>query len=174
MAFLLMFCVPVLVEKIVFSRSPCEFGLQLGDTRIGLRVVAIAAPILLYAAWVGSSDAAMQAEYPSARSTMQCASLFLTVEVFYLAYYLGWEFFFRGFMLFGLETEYGAVAAILLQTIPSSILHLGKPPSECLAAILAGPILGYVALRTRSILYPFILHATVGLGLDVLVTMRLT
>lgn len=173
-AFLLMFCIPVLVEKAVFSKSLRDYGIQLGDARTGFRIVVIVVPILLCAAWLGSLDAAMQVEYPLAKSTMQCASLFLTAETFHLLYYLGWEFFFRGLMLFGLESEYGAVAAILIQTIPSAILHVDKPPSEGFAAIFAGLVFGYVALRTRSILYPFILHATVGLGLDVFATLRLT
>jgi membrane protease YdiL (CAAX protease family) len=93
--------------------------------------------------------------------------------VFYLVYYLGWEFLFRGFMLFGLEGRCGAVLAILVQMIPSAIVHIGKPASESFAAIAAGLVFGYVAFRTRSILYPLLLHAIVGIGTDVFVTLHL-
>jgi membrane protease YdiL (CAAX protease family) len=99
--------------------------------------------------------------------------LFLVVEVFYLIYYCGWEFLFRGFMLLGLEQRAGAVMAILIQTIPSAVVHIGKPVAESFAAILAGWVFGYLAYRTRSILYPLLLHAVVGIGTDMFVTLRL-
>jgi membrane protease YdiL (CAAX protease family) len=174
MAFLLMFCIPALVVKVVFKENLRDFGVQLGNWRTGLCFVAIGSPILLAIAWAGSSDVAIQAEYPLAKSTMRNLPLLLVVEIVYLVYYVGWEFFFRGVMLFGLEGQYDAVTGILVQTIPSTIVHIGKPASENFAAILAGLAFGYMAIRTRSILYPLVLHAIVGIGTDVFVTLRLT
>ena len=171
-AFLLMFVVPAFIVKVVFKSGLRDFGLQLGDARWGFRFVAIALPVLLLAAYVGSLDPAVREEYPLAKSMIGDVPTFLVVEVFYLFYYLGWEFLFRGFMLFGLE-KYGALAAILVQTIPSTIVHIGKPASESFAAIVAGLVFGYLAVRTRSILYPLILHAAVGIGTDVFVALRL-
>jgi len=136
--------------------------------------VAIALPFLLWAAYVGSSSSALQAEYPLAKSTMRHLNLFIVLEFFYLIYYFSWEFLFRGFMLFGLEQRFGALTAILIQTIPSAIVHIGKPASESFGAIFAGLVFGYLAIRTRSIFYPIILHAIVGIGTDVFVTLRLT
>lgn len=172
-AFLLMFVVPFLVVKLVFKQDLCEFGFQLGDARYGLRVLVIALPILLLSAYAGSLDPAIQAEYPLAKSAIGHVPLFLLAELFYLIFYLGWEFLFRGFMLFGLEERHGAVLAILVQMIPSAIVHIGKPASESFAAIAAGLVFGYVAFRTRSILYPLLLHAIVGVGTDVFVALRL-
>ena len=173
-AFLLMFWVPFFIVKMIFKKGLKEFGFRLGDTRYGFRFVLIALPFLIWAAYVGSSGSAMQAEYPLAKSVMRHLPLFLAAEVFYLIYYISWEFLFRGFMLFGLEKRYGAVTAILIQTIPSAIVHIGKPFSESFGAIFAGLIFGYLAIRTRSILYPLILHVVVGIGTDVFVTLRLT
>ncbi len=172
-AFLLMFVVPLFIVKVVFRQGLGEFGFRLGDARCGFRFVAVAMPFLLLLAYAASFDPAVQAEYPLAKSAMQRLPLFLTVELFYLVYYLGWEFLFRGFMLFGLEERYGAVLAILVQMIPSAIVHIGKPASESFAAIVAGLVFGYVAVRTRSILYPLLFHATIGIGTDVFVTLRL-
>ncbi|MBN1979497.1 MAG: CPBP family intramembrane metalloprotease [Anaerolineae bacterium] len=171
-AFLLMFVVPALIVKVAFKSSLRAFGFRVGDARWGLRLVAIALPVLLLAAYVGSLDPAVREEYPLAKGMIGHVSTFLIVEAFYLIYYLGWEFLFRGFMLFGLE-KYGALAAILMQTIPSTIVHIGKPASESFAAIAAGLVFGYLAVRTRSIFYPLILHAAVGIGTDVFVALRL-
>ena len=173
-AFLLMFWVPYFIVRMVFKRKLSEFGFRMGDKRYGFRFVAIALPVLLWAAYVGSSGSTMQAEYPLAKSAMGYLPLFVAVEVFYLIYYVSWEFLFRGFMLFGLERKFGALTAILIQTIPSAIVHIGKPASESFGAIFAGLVFGYLAIRTRSILYPLILHAVVGIGTDVFVTLRLS
>ena len=75
-------------------------------------------------------------------------------------------------MIFSLEARFGAFAAILIQTIPSAIVHIGKPVGESFGAILAGLVFGYLAVRTRSILYPLILHAVVGIGMDLFITIR--
>ncbi len=173
-AFVLMLWIPFFFVKNVFKKGLREFGFQIGDARYGFRFVVIAIPILLWAAYVGTSSSAIQAEYPLSKSTMGHLPLFVTVEIFYLIYYLSWEFLFRGFILFGLERQFGALTAILIQTIPSAIVHIGKPASESFGAIFAGLVFGYLAIRTRSILYPFLLHAIVGIGTDVFVTLRLT
>ncbi len=171
-AFLLMFWLPYIIIKMIFKKRIRDYGFQLGDSHYGFRFVLIALPILLWAAYVGSGGADMQAEYPLSKSAANHLYLFIIVEIFYLVYYLGWEFFFRGFLLFGLEKRYGALTAILIQTIPSAIVHIGKPASESFGAIFAGLFFGYVAIRTRSIFYPLLLHAVVGIGTDVFVTLR--
>jgi membrane protease YdiL (CAAX protease family) len=170
-AFALMFGIPFLIVRLVFKKRLRDFGFQLGDAKTGMRFVAVGVPVLLVAAYLGASNPPIQAEYPLAKSAMEVLPLFLIVEVFYLIYYLGWEFFFRGFMLFGLEERYGALLAILVQTIPSTIVHIGKPVSENSAAIIAGWVFGFVALRTRSIFYSLILHATIGIATDIFVTL---
>lgn len=171
-AFILMFCVPFLILKTGFGKSLRDYGGRLGDWAYGLKFIAIASPLLLLAAYIGSGQPDMQAEYPLAKSMMGNPGLFLLVEVFYILYYIGWEFLFRGVMIFGLEARFGAFAAILIQTIPSAIVHIGKPVGESFGAILAGLVFGYLAVRTRSILYPLILHAVVGIGMDLFITIR--
>ena len=170
-AFTLMFGVPALIVKLLFKGRLRDWGLRVGDVRQGLRHLAIGLPLCLLAAYLGSLDPAVRAAYPLARSAVGHVSRFLAVEACYLLYYLGWEFFFRGFMLFGLEKRYGPAVAILVQTIPSALVHIGKPASESFAAIAAGLAFGYVAVRTRSIFYPLVLHAMVGIGTDVAVTL---
>jgi membrane protease YdiL (CAAX protease family) len=172
-AFLLMFGVPFLVATLVFERHPRELGLQMGDMQYGGWVLAVALPVALLVAYLGSADRAMQSEYPLAQSVIGQPRLFLIVEVFYLVYYVGWEFLFRGFMLFGLCRRYDALLAVLVQMIPSALVHIGKPAAESFAAILAGILFGYIALEAQSIVYPLILHATVGISTDVFVALRM-
>jgi uncharacterized protein len=173
-AFLLLFCLPALLCRLTLRRPLSDFGLRPGNWRMGLGFLALGAPLMLLAAALAAKDPAMQAEYPLAKSALQDLPLFIALEGAYLLYYFSWEFFFRGFLLFGLEKPFGPLAAVLIQTIPSTIVHIGKPLSECLAAILAGLLFGWLSLRTRSILYPLALHALVGVALDVAISGQLS
>ncbi|MBC7236634.1 MAG: hypothetical protein H5T69_12410, partial [Chloroflexi bacterium] len=122
-ALLLLFAVPVLVGRILLERRPEELGLTPGDVGLGLRLVAILLPLALLTAYLGSLNPQMRSEYPLAKSVMFHPWFFLGIEVVYLVYYFAWEFCFRGFMLFGLEREWGVVAAVLVQTLTSTMAH---------------------------------------------------
>jgi membrane protease YdiL (CAAX protease family) len=109
---------------------------------------------------------------------------------YFFLYYVPWEFFFRGFLLFpfalaaekgmardgeGNPSEAGLLvlaAAILFQTIPSTMLHFGHPLSELASAVLAGLVFGVLAWKTRSILPGLVLHASIGLGTDLFIVLK--
>lgn len=86
---------------------------------------------------------------------------------FYGLYYLGVEFFFRGFLLFGLFPRIGNLA-ILVSTIPYVMVHFAKPSSEAVGSIIAGILLCHMALRSGSIWGGFLLHWAVGMTMDAL------
>jgi membrane protease YdiL (CAAX protease family) len=96
---------------------------------------------------------------------------FILYELAYVIYFVGWEFIYRGFMLFGLARPLGYYA-VFIQTIPFALLHFGKPQVETLSAVLAGILLGYLALRTRSFWYGWLLHILVATSNDVLAIMH--
>ncbi len=83
----------------------------------------------------------------------------------YGLYYAGVEYFFRGFLLFGLYPKIGSLA-VLVAAIPYVMVHFTKPPSEALGSLFAGILLGYMALRSRSIWGGFLLHWLVGMTMD--------
>ena len=70
---------------------------------------------------------------------------------------VGWEFFFRGWILFGYARKFGP-EALWLQAVPFALAHIGKPEIETLSTIFGGFAFGWVAWRTRSFLYPFLIH----------------
>jgi membrane protease YdiL (CAAX protease family) len=91
---------------------------------------------------------------------------FCVWESLYVAQFLSLEFFFRGFMIQPLRRILGS-PAIFAMMIPYVMIHFGKPMPECFAAILAGVVLGTLALRTRSIWAGFLIHMSVALSMDV-------
>jgi hypothetical protein len=75
---------------------------------------------------------------------------------------LAWEYFFRSFMLFGLEPALGELA-IYVQMIPFAIAHLGKPGIETISSVAGGILIGYIVRWCRSFWPAFVLHLIIAL-----------
>jgi membrane protease YdiL (CAAX protease family) len=98
----------------------------------------------------------------------------LTILIWEAAYVLRFfclEFFFRGYVLFGLEAKLG-YAAVAASTLPYGVIHYGKPFPEALGAVVAGAILGFIALRTRTIIGGVIIHSSIAVLMDVFALWR--
>jgi len=169
--FLLLLVFPLVLSKVRLHLSLAEMGVRWGDWRFGLPFVALALPLLIVPfALLAARMPDVRLEYPLARIVATRTDLLVAYETVYvLVYYLAWEFFFRGFMLFPLARVLGGMNAVLIQTIPSCLVHIGKPEGEITGSIIAGIIMGTLALRTGSIWYGWILHATLGVLVDLLV-----
>lgn len=151
-----------------------DLGLRLGDWRFGIRAVLVsslvAVPLIALSSGQASGLAAM---YPWAGAVVG-SSVFalLAWALLYSAYYLAFEFFYRGFLLKTLADSFGTSQAIWLQAMAATLIHLGKPLPEALAAFPASLLFGVMAVRTRSILFPAAVHLVVGLTLDIAILAR--
>jgi membrane protease YdiL (CAAX protease family) len=47
------------------------------------------------------------------------------------------------------------------------MIHFVKPPAEALASVIGGVVLGYLALRTGSIVWGIALHIAVAASMDI-------
>jgi hypothetical protein len=88
-------------------------------------------------------------------------------ELCYLSTFVAVEFFFRGYLLFGLRRQLGSLA-IFVSMLPYCLIHVLKPPAEALGSIFAGLLLGTLALRSGSIWCGVLLHVSVALSMDLL------
>jgi len=77
------------------------------------------------------------------------------------------EFFFRGFLLFALKDLVGKYA-IFIQTIPYTIVHIGKPELELYYSFFAGIAFGYMDYDSKSIFPSFLLHYIGSVFFDIL------
>lgn len=127
--------------------------------------------LIIPVAYNASSMPAVQGEYPLPRFLLQDQKL---MPVYLLGllflYYVPWEFFFRGFLLFGLKEKYGTTAAILIQTISSCLVHIDKPAAEMVGSIPFGIIFGIIAIRTKNIWVVVLLHASLGIFTEIFAT----
>lgn len=140
--------IPLIIIIIFFRESPRNYGFSLGDWRVGipltLGALLVLTPIIYYAA-----HTAEMATYYAWRAPGLPWNTFLDL--------IGWEFMFRGWILFGYASKFGP-DALWLQAVPFALAHLGKPELETLTTIFGGFAFGWLAWRTRSFIYPFIIH----------------
>lgn len=158
---------PALLIRLVFRERLADYGVKLrnafADGWVYLVMLAVVGPLVLFA----SHNAQFQEHYPFYQLP-RGASLwpdFWRWEFVYGLQFVGVEFFFRGFMLHGLKRRFGAYA-IVVMTVPYCMIHFGKPLPETLASIIAGLALGFMSLRTRSIVLGVAIHMTVALSMD--------
>jgi len=146
---------PLIVILLVFRDNPMDFGLRLGNWRAGLIITAgaiiISTPLLF---WVVKASPALQSFYADRYTP------FFFIPI--LVEMAGWEFLCRGFLLFGYERRFGG-NALWLQAVPFAFAHLGKPSLETFSTLFGGFFFGWVAWRTRSVLYPFLIHSFVAI-----------
>ncbi|MBK8505903.1 MAG: CPBP family intramembrane metalloprotease [Saprospiraceae bacterium] len=165
--FILLGILPLLYLKLVLKGSLKDYGLSLGDTKFGLKWTLGLTLVIIPLMWIAAGMSDVRDEYPLARILFERRDLFIQFEAIYIIfYYVTWEFFFRGFLLFGLNKSLGPQLAILIQTVSSCLVHLGKPEGEVLGAILVGILFGILALRSGSIWYGWLLHITIGVLTD--------
>ncbi len=148
---LLFFIIPMLFILVILRENPAQYGLQFGDWKAGLAFTAIGWALTLVLALAANQTHEFRAYYAS-----QARPLFQLIFDNGLDLF-GWEFIFRGFLLFALLPVCGPYA-IIIQAVPFTIAHIGKPELETLSCIFGGWLFGYVAWRTRSFLYPFFIH----------------
>ncbi|MBN2620912.1 CPBP family intramembrane metalloprotease [candidate division WOR-3 bacterium] len=151
----------------IFRYKFKDFGIQLGNVKQWIKEMSIFFAIMLVILVVAFKCTNLKEVYPLFREARVNVNYFLIYQGIQLFHMLTWEFFFRGFMLFGLEKKYGRLA-ILIQTIPFAIMHFRKPALEAYGSIFAGIFQGTLGLRSRSFLPCALLHFLVALAADLL------
>jgi membrane protease YdiL (CAAX protease family) len=161
------FVIPALIVRLVFRENLADYGFKLRgafqDGWLYLVFFGVVGPLVLLV----SRSPEFQATYPFYHPKKQEALWphFWRWELLYAIQFLSLEFFFRGFMVHGLRRRLGA-GAILAMMVPYCMIHFGKPLPETLAAIIAGLVLGFMSIRTRSVILGAAIHISVALSMD--------
>src|SRR5574341_1772178 len=109
--------IPLVIIFLVFRDDPRRYGFTLGDWKAGLILTAAGIVLIAPVLWLVGRGSAMQSYYQSQVSGLPW-NTFLDL--------LGWEFFFRGFILFAFVRKFG-VEGLWLQAVPFALAHIGKP-----------------------------------------------
>lgn len=168
---ILFLLVPLLIIKSIFNEDIKNYGLILGNQKIGWFFLGISILFFLPVIILVSNSETFVQFFPLMENAKNDILIFLIYEILFIGFIFSWEFIFRGFMLFGLEKRFG-IYSIFIQMIPFVILHNGKPFLETFAAIFGALFLGYLALRTKSIYYGFSIHAFILVSLDIIAFLK--
>lgn len=147
---------PVLVILVFLRKNPLDFGLRWGETRVWGKYVLITCIVAALLLFIATFIPALQGYYLKTDFSfggyflVSCASLSAQ------------EFLYRGFLLFGLRDKLKE-GAILVQTIPFVLMHLGKPEIETISTLFTGILFGFIAYRGKSFWPAFIIHLFINI-----------
>jgi membrane protease YdiL (CAAX protease family) len=146
---LLFVLIPFGITIFVFKEKPSDYGFTLGDWKTGLLLTSLGILLMAPIIWfLGTRNSGMQGFYNYSQDGLIWKK---SLELF------GWEYMFRGWILFGYARKYGP-DALWLQAVPFAVAHIGKPEVETLSTIFGGFAFGWVAWRTGSFFYSFLIH----------------
>lgn len=169
--FFLFFILPILIIKFFFKQKIKSFGIQFGNKRVGIYFTIVSILILTPIIIIISTLIDNNSFSPFKDLIYENTNYFSLYVISLLIFLFAWEFIWRGFMLFGLEEKFG-LYSIFIQMIPFVILHNGKPIIETFSSIFGAVFLGYLALRTRSIIYGFLIHAYLLFFLEIIFLLK--
>ncbi len=168
--FILRFCVPFLIVVFYLKISWKNLGISIPKMSrrgwICLAGVFIAVPACLYAIKLNNS---YQSYYWHLQSGRAC----IRFAIFTISTLPAWEFLHRSYLLFGIKyildnedsfRQQSAIAiSVLLVMVFETLYHFIKPDMEACAMMIASPVFSLIALRTRSILIPLLIHLYIEL-----------
>lgn len=163
---------PVLVIFWLLRDRPGDYGFRVRGMAAHLPIYGVMFLIMLpVLIWVSSFESFLS-YYPFYARAVEGGAGFWLYEAGYALQFVGVEAFFRGFMTFGLLPRFG-ILAVPVMTVPYTMIHFAKPMPEAFAAIVAGLVLGVLAVRSRSFVPGVFLHIAVAITMDLLVLTRL-
>lgn len=169
---LLFWVVPFLISKYLLRIEFSTLGLGLTINKKALKICAVAYTIIIVSTYFSVQNPQVVSEYPLSKLIGKSWVIFISYQSVYVFYFIAYEIFYRGYLQFGLKSENPRrneiIGIILIQTVLTTLFHIGKPTPEILAAAVFGPLFGYMALRFNSIWYGMVIHFVMNIFIDYL------
>jgi membrane protease YdiL (CAAX protease family) len=160
--------IPLPLWKLMFPKdSLLDMGLRVKGFMSHVWIYGLCLAVVLPAMVLVANQPDFGTYYPFYKQSSRSIADLLMWEAMYGLQFLALELFFRGFMLGALRRSIGS-AAIFAMAVPYCMIHYGKPYLETHGAIVAGIVLGSLAMRTKSIYAGFLVHITVAYAMDLL------
>jgi len=164
--------IPFPLWKLLFPEdSLLDMGLRGRGFTKHLWIYGMCLAVVVPAMLLVSSQPDFGGYYPFYKQASRSWFDFGIWESIYWLQFFSLELFFRGWIVGALRKPMGA-GAIFVMAVPYCMIHYGKPYLEAHGAIVAGIVLGSLAMRTRSIYSGFLVHITVAFSMDFLALWR--
>lgn len=161
--------IPVLVTVLSGFSARNIFGLGFTlDVRPGLWVISLGIGLLLAVInYFASRSKNNLKEFPQIRDKVWTSKTFFHNILSWVVYLIGYEFLFRGILLFPLVPILGFWPTAVLGTAFYSLTHYPKSFREAIGAIPLGILLTYLAWETQSIWPCILIHICLAVSSSV-------
>ncbi|MCD6200473.1 MAG: CPBP family intramembrane metalloprotease [Bacteroidales bacterium] len=147
-------------------------GLKAADFGLVLPGRGWAIPALLF--WLAlitfmaryAGKPALLAHYPQIRTIPWGKNIQLINIFTWILYLVGYEFLFRGLLIFPLLGRFGITGTLLINIIVYTLAHVHKDKREIAGATVFGIFLGLMTIYSGSIWLSFMSHLTLALSND--------
>lgn len=160
--------IPLPLWKLLFPQdSLLDMGFRIRGFFSHVWIYGLCLAVVLPAMLLVASQPDFGTYYPFYKNSSRSWWDFIIWQGIYWIQFLTLEMFFRGWIVGALRKSLGS-GAIFAMAVPYCMIHYGKPYLEAHGAIVAGVVLGSLAMRTRSIYAGFLVHITVAFLMDFL------
>mgnify|MGYP006300387763 CR=1 FL=1 len=154
--------IPLLVWTLVNNVSLSSVGLSFHNFHVTLRWILILAPVPVIINFFAARSPKNLALYPLVRKPEWNLRILLTDMLSWLFYLVGYEFFFRGFMLLGMIPLLGVWPSIVINIMAYSFVHIHKGGREAFGSIPMGLLLCLITIDTGNIWAAFFIHLSLA------------
>ncbi|MFP4042069.1 MAG: CPBP family intramembrane glutamic endopeptidase [Bacteroidales bacterium] len=166
LGFLFLGIFPAIVFYYTQDESLSAYGININQLPISLLwILILGSTVLILNFFFAGSKRNLQ-QYPQIQIKNWTFSLFSLNAITWILYLFSYELLFRGILLFSLYDAYGTGAAVILNTILYSLVHIPKGQRETLGAIPLGIILCLITIQTSSFFVAFAFHAIMAVSND--------
>jgi len=165
MSVLMRMLVPCLLIWFVFRERARDYGYRLVGVTNHAFAYLLMFTVMIPIVYLVSLSSSFQSKYPFYDNAILGWDHFVLYQLCYGIQFVALESFFRGFIIFALFKRFGYYA-LFIMAVPYCMIHFGKPVAETFGAIIAGLLLGYLALKSRSWFYGAMLHWSIGITMD--------
>lgn len=163
--FLIMGVLGGILYRIFYNFSFLQFGLQFSHVIVNLIIILILITVVVsitfLSQWLNRNQNLVQMDIKD-----WTPGLFLIDAVGWTVYLTGYEFLFRGILLFECYGSFGFWPAIAVNVAIYSAIHMVNGKSQAIGALIFGTIACYFTLICGTILIPIFMHITLSTSAD--------
>jgi membrane protease YdiL (CAAX protease family) len=147
-----------------FGKTPMDYGMIPGFSGSSLLISAALVVLVVVINIFRAGSAENLKHYPQIRAKEWDMKLYLQSSFGWIIYLLGYEWAFRGMLLYACVENLGIWPAIAVNTSLYAFAHLFKGAGETLGAIPFGIILCCITLHTGDFLVAFLVHCALAIS----------
>jgi len=165
--FILLGIIPASLAWIYFDIQPLQGRIIFGNSGYLWAWLILVSILLILLNLLNARSPDLRLTYPEMRLQQWNIGSLIIAAGGWILYLTGYEYLFRGILLFNCITAFGIWPAITINLALYSSLHLIKGLKEAIAAIPFGLLLCYITIKSNSILPAILIHSVQAISAEI-------